>query len=138
VTSSPPEVLRSDPFPPITRLTLALYCGASGDHNPLHVDIDAARAAGFDDVIAHGMLPMAYLAQFLGRHFEQSRLRRLQVRFSAMTRVGDVLVCTAERVPEPDAVSAPGQGDVVTYAVSVVDQGGETKMSGVAEILPRP
>ena len=26
-------------FPPITRHTLALYCGASGDHNPIHVDI---------------------------------------------------------------------------------------------------
>ena len=47
------------------RLTLALYCGASGDHNPLHVDIDFARAAGLDDVIAHGMLAMAYLGRFL-------------------------------------------------------------------------
>ena len=31
-------------FPPITRHTLALYCGASGDHNPMHVDIDFAKA----------------------------------------------------------------------------------------------
>jgi acyl dehydratase len=28
------------------RTTLALYCGASGDHNPIHVDIDFARSAG--------------------------------------------------------------------------------------------
>ena len=34
-------------FPPITRHTLALYCGASGDHNPIRVDLDFARAAGF-------------------------------------------------------------------------------------------
>ena len=47
---------------PITRLDLALYAGASGDHNPVHVDIDFARAAGLDDVFAHGMLSMAYLA----------------------------------------------------------------------------
>ena len=33
----------------ISRLTLALYCGASGDHNPLHVDSDFARAAGLGD-----------------------------------------------------------------------------------------
>lgn len=39
-------------FPPISRHTLALYCGASGDHNPIHVDIDFARAAGFPDVFA--------------------------------------------------------------------------------------
>jgi acyl dehydratase len=30
-------------LPPLTRTTLALYCGASGDHNPIHVDIDFAR-----------------------------------------------------------------------------------------------
>ncbi len=52
-------------FPPITRHTLALYCGASGDHNPIHVDLDFARAAGFPDVFSHGMLVMAYLGQAL-------------------------------------------------------------------------
>ena len=39
---------------PISRLTLALYCGASGDHNPIHVDSDFARAAGRDDVRVPG------------------------------------------------------------------------------------
>ena len=28
----------------------------SGDHNPIHVDIDFAKTAGFPDVFAHGML----------------------------------------------------------------------------------
>ena len=50
---------------PITRHTLALYCGASGDHNPIHVDIDYAKESGLDDVIAHGMLSMAYLGRLL-------------------------------------------------------------------------
>ena len=27
---------------PITRPTLALYAGASGDHNPMHIDLDFA------------------------------------------------------------------------------------------------
>ncbi len=31
---------------PITRHTLALYCGASGDHNPIYSDPEAARKAG--------------------------------------------------------------------------------------------
>jgi len=43
-------------FPPISRHTLALYCGASGDHNPMHVDSDFAKQAGFPDVFSHGML----------------------------------------------------------------------------------
>ena len=40
---------------PITRHTLALYAGASGDYNPLHTDLDYARNAGVPDVFAHGM-----------------------------------------------------------------------------------
>ena len=43
-------------FPPISRHTLALYRGASGDHNPIHIDLDFAKAAGYPDVFAHGML----------------------------------------------------------------------------------
>ena len=34
---------------PVSRLMLALYCGASGDHNPIHVDLDFARSAGQAD-----------------------------------------------------------------------------------------
>ena len=33
-------------LPPVDRTTLALFAGASGDHNPIHVDSDFARAAG--------------------------------------------------------------------------------------------
>ena len=46
---------------PINRTTLALFAGASNDHNPMHIDIDFAKKSGFDDVFAHGMLVMAYL-----------------------------------------------------------------------------
>ena len=76
---------------PISRLTLALYCGASGDHNPVHVDTDFARAAGMDDVFAHGMLPMAYLARQLTAWVPQRALRSLSARFVAITHVGDSL-----------------------------------------------
>jgi acyl dehydratase len=80
-------------LPPVSRLTLALYCGASGDHNPIHVDTDAARAAGLDDVIAHGMLAMAYLGRLLTGFVPQRAVRSFQCRFIDMVRVGDVPVC---------------------------------------------
>ena len=78
---------------PITRHTLALYCGASGDHNPIHVDSDYAREAGLDDVIAHGMLSMAYLGRLLTNWVSQSSIRELRGRFTAMTLVGDSVSC---------------------------------------------
>ena len=90
-------VLASEPLPPISRLTLALYCGASGDHNPLHVDIDAARAGRHDDVIAHGMLSDGLPRKVPDRALRPIALSRSSpVRFVAMTRVGDRLTCRGE------------------------------------------
>lgn len=112
---------------PITRLTLALYCGASGDHNPIHVDVDFARAAGMDDVFAHGMLPMAYLARLVTGWVPQRALRSLKARFVAITHVGDALECSAtvaEKLP----------GRQVRLALSVRDQSGIEKLAGVAVV----
>ncbi len=80
--------------PPITRATLALYASASGDHNPLHIDLDAARAAGMDDVFAHGMLSMAYLGRLLTGWVPQERIRSYSVRFAAITPVHGRPTCT--------------------------------------------
>ena len=81
---------------PISRHTLALYCGGSGDHNPLHVDTDFAKRSGFDDVIAHGMLSMSYLAQLLIGWASQEQLRSFGVRFAAMTHIHDEVTCSAK------------------------------------------
>ena len=68
-------------LPPISRTTLALFAGASGDHNPIHIDPDFAQAAGFDDVFAHGMLSMAYLGRLLTSWLPQAQLRAWSTRF---------------------------------------------------------
>ncbi len=83
---------------PVSRLDLALFAGASGDHNPIHVDIDFAREAGFDDVFAHGMLIMAYLGRAITDWIPQSVLRSYHVRFSAITQVGDTINCAGKVV----------------------------------------
>jgi acyl dehydratase len=81
--------------PPLTRLTLALYCGASGDHNPIHVDSDYARnVAGLDDVIGPGMLTMAWLGRLLTNWVPQQNLRDFQTRLLAPSRPGDRITCT--------------------------------------------
>lgn len=82
------------PAGPVSRATLALFAGASGDCNPIHIDLDVARSAGLDDVFAHGMLSMAYLARLLTDTFPQQRLRSYKVRFAAITPVHAQLTCT--------------------------------------------
>lgn len=85
-------------LPPISRTTLALFAGASGDHNPIHIDIDFAKAAGMDDVFAHGMLSMAYLGRMLTNWQPQSRLRKFGNRFAAITNLKDVITCSGKVV----------------------------------------
>ncbi|KAA0081222.1 dehydratase [Mycolicibacterium sp. P9-64] len=72
---------------PISRTTLALFAGASGDHNPMHIDIDVARSAGLDDVFAHGMLSMAYLGRLLTDWVDPQAIRSYRVRFAAITPI---------------------------------------------------
>ncbi|MBL8628771.1 MAG: dehydratase [Rhodospirillaceae bacterium] len=108
---------------PITRTTLALFAGASNDHTPFHIDTDYAKAAGMDDVIAHGMLSMAYLGQLLTQAVPQERLRSWTVRFKAITPVHATVKCTGEilEIFEQDSetraklrICAVIDGDIVT------------------------
>ena len=79
---------------PISRANLALYAGASGDHNPLHIDTDYAKRIGFKDVIAHGMLIMGYLGRILTNNINQSQILEYNVQFISITNIGDQLTCT--------------------------------------------
>ncbi|MCZ6772634.1 MAG: MaoC family dehydratase [Proteobacteria bacterium] len=116
--------------PPITRQALAVYCGASGDHNPIHVDIDFARESGLDDVITHGMLVMAYMGRMLTQWVPQSAVRGFETRFLAITRVGDRITASG-RVVEKLAV---GEERCVRVEIIASDQTGEAKTSGSAVI----
>ncbi len=80
-------------FGPVTRHILALYCGGSGDHNPIHVDIDFAKKAGLNDVFAHGMLSMAVLGRLLSEWVPQEQIREFGVRFTAITPVNATVAC---------------------------------------------
>lgn len=115
---------------PVTRTALALFAGASGDHNPIHIDIDAARAAGMDDVFGHGMLSMAYAAQLLTGWIPQQYLRRFQVRFSAITPVRAEPLCTG-RVTALDTVDGE-QRATVELTITLAD--GTTTLTGQAEV----
>lgn len=90
-------------LPAISRTTLALFAGGSGDHNPIHLDLDVARSAGLDDVFAPGMLSMAYLGRLLTDWLPQERIRSFGVRFVSITPVYAVPTCRA-RVSSIDQV----------------------------------
>ncbi|MBI5263565.1 MAG: MaoC family dehydratase [Bradyrhizobium sp.] len=117
-------------FPPISRHTLALYCGASGDHNPIHVDIDFAKRSGFPDVFTHGMLVMGYLGQALTDAVPPTRLRAFSTRFVAITQLGARLTCEGTVT---ELFTEAGERRA-RLALTTKDERGEVKLEGGAVI----
>ncbi len=114
--------------PPITRTTLALFGGASGDHNPIHIDIDFAKSAGMPDVFAHGMLSMAYLGQVLTNWVPQEAIITFGVRFQSITHLNDEITCSG-RVIEKTEQDGKNR---VRIEMQAVNQHGDIKLKGEA------
>jgi acyl dehydratase len=88
----------------ISRADVRAYADASGDRNPLHLDDDVARAAGFDRPIAHGMLTMGHLASALVAWAgDAGAVARMRVQFRAPVLVGETVVAGGTvRALDPD------------------------------------
>ena len=120
--------------PPVSRFTLALYCGASGDHNPMHVDSDYAKAGGSPDVFAHGMLSMGYLGRLLTNWVPQRQLRDYGVRFVAITQVGEAITCSGT-VTELFEVRVGDQVERrARLSLQTTNQHGQVKLTGDAVV----
>jgi hypothetical protein len=88
--------------------SVAAYAELSGDHNPIHLDDQAGRAAGFDGAIVHGMAVVAASFEAALSGFAQEDIRRvvrLSARFSAATPVGAISTCELAGASDGTAVS---------------------------------
>ena len=115
---------------PINRSTLALFAGASGDHNAVHIDIDFARKAGMPDVFAHGMLSMAYLGRLLTLWVDQRQLRSFGARFTGITHLGHVVTCSGKVAEKMQH----GGERCVRLEIQTVNQYGDTRIVGDAVV----
>ena len=114
----------------VDRARVSAYADASGDHNPIHIDLDFARKAGMNDVFAQGMLIMAYLGRAITNIAPQSSLRNFNVRFSSITNVGNVLTCSGQ----VKKIYNHDNKRLVVLDLMVADGTGDIKVSGTATI----
>jgi 3-hydroxybutyryl-CoA dehydratase len=103
------------------------YADATGDHNPIHVDEDFARATPFGGTIAHGMLTLASVSEMMAAAFGEAWLTRgrLRVRFRAPARTNDTITASAQEQAQRDGMRV--------LAVEVRNQADEVLISGTAE-----
>ena len=90
---------------PVSAVDLALFAAASGDHNPLHLDAEVARRAGFERPVVHGMLTMAYAARLFTHAFGAGRVLMLQTRFTGVALLGDTIEFVATLTSSADGVA---------------------------------
>ncbi len=117
--------------PAISHLQLALYAGAGADHNPIHVDEEAAKAGGLPGIIAHGMLPLGFLGQLLTQWVPQRQLRSLSARFIIMAFPGDVITCSGKITGKREAAGEK----LVDLELTAQNQAGETIQLGKATVV---
>ena len=114
-------------LPPLTRQTIGIYAAGSGDHVPLHLDLDFAKAAGYPDVFMHGSLGMAYVGRMIQLSVPQTAVLEMKLRFSGITYPGEQLTCRGKVIDR--------QGDQARVAVTLANAAGDVKLSG--EVLVR-
>lgn len=116
---------------PIDEIQLVRYAGASGDFNPLHYLEAVAKKAGFDKLIAQGMLVMGFVGQAVSGWIPNRCLQGLKVRFVNVTRLGDAISVFGQIVD----IRVGDQTVIVVSEVKAVDQNGEEKITGFFEAL---
>ncbi|MCM3164029.1 dehydratase [Metabacillus litoralis] len=110
-------------LPPVSRLDLIKYAGASGDYNPIHTIDDEAKKAGLPAIIAHGMWTMGNLAKLFTPYHEEGFIQDYQIRFRGMVFLGDIITLKARLTDENETHSI--------FQVNAVNQNGVDVIKGM-------
>lgn len=112
----------------MTQAQIDAYAGASGDHNPIHIDPVFAATTPFGGTIAHGMLVLALIGEAMHDAEGDAWLTRgrLKVRFKAPTRPGDAVTASVTPAKETDGA--------IEYAVLCARPDGEVLIEGRASV----
>jgi len=93
------------------------YAGASGDFNPIHIDVDFAKSVGLPQNILHGLYSMAQVARACtsAAGGDPRSLRRLSVQFRGLGFPEQEIAVTGDVAEESDGVvlvkAEAAQGD---------------------------
>ena len=107
------------------------FAELSGDHNPLHLDEEYAKATRFRQRIAHGMLSGAFISAVLGNEFRNRNIVYLSqtMRFTAPTFIGDTITTTGT------VTAIREDKGIVTLSTECKKQDGQVTLTGESVIM---
>ena len=82
----------------VTQEQINAYAEASGDYNPLHIDPEFAAKTELGGTVAHGMLILAYLSEFMTENFGENWINSgsLNARFKGAAYPGDTILVSGK------------------------------------------
>ena len=82
----------------VTQEQINAYAEASGDYNPLHIDLEFAAKTELGGTVAHGMLILAYLSEFMTENFGENWVNSgsLSARFKGAAYPGDTILVSGK------------------------------------------
>lgn len=82
----------------VTQEQINAYAEASGDRNPLHIDPEFAAKTELGGTVAHGMLILAYLSEFMTVNFGKNWINSgsLNARFKGAAYPGDSILVSGK------------------------------------------
>ncbi|MGJ7909802.1 MaoC/PaaZ C-terminal domain-containing protein [Neobacillus sp. LXY-1] len=116
------ESVKEIQLPPVSRIDLIKYAGASGDFNPIHTIDDEAKKAGLPGIIAHGMWTMGNLAKLFTEYYEEGFIKDYSIRFKGMVFLDDRITLKATLKEK--------EGQELCFAVQAVNQKGNDVLKG--------
>ncbi len=136
LAESPERDLGTSPWVKIEQRQIDLFAEATGDHQWIHVDPEAAKAGPFGGTIAHGYLSLALLPTLLGDviHVPDAQMGVNygidRVRFTSPVPSGSEVRAHAR------LISSEPKGDGILYKVGVqIEIRGQEKPAMVGEVL---
>ena len=90
---------------PVAATAAHVYTECARIWNPIHTDVDYARAAGLPDIILHGTATLAFSLSAVIGTFGVKTVKRVRCRFAGMVLMPSTLTVHASR-----------QGDAVAFA----------------------
>ncbi|MGF1597125.1 MAG: MaoC family dehydratase [Acidimicrobiales bacterium] len=107
---------------PIGRDDVGRFGDAVGDHNPVHFDVEFAKAAGLPDTVVHGPFSTAIVIDQIVAQVGAENLLNLDVRLRGPVFPGDELTITPIDFGEADrGVEVHNQsGQLIATAITII------------------
>jgi phosphate acetyltransferase len=114
----------------LTRDDIALFGKVSGDINPTHLDEEYARSSATGGITGHSLWNSGLISSLLGNVLPGpgTVYRKQDMQFHRTVALGDTVTARVR-------VRKKGDDNLVLFDCDVVNQRGETVMTGLAEVI---